>query len=206
MLDWLVENDDLLNIIVSMCMLIVWIVYLQIFYLIYMRQRRPKIIISRATGEDLHSHCLLSNMSAEPIYVCNIIVHLTTDDDEWYGSVTDIEASSDDSDMKATELTYQGPLTSGDFFDLGSFKKIICNAAKMSKINDEDFTLEQGFDVEVIIIAIYSSENKFIGANRKFQSNDGKIKPTSIETNQFYGFRARKKVMAHLSSDTTQLV
>src|SRR3546814_15291717 len=69
MWEWLAGNAEALNVLANVGMLIVWISYLQLFLAGYRRERRSKILVNRGAGTEMTAHYLLTNMSAEAIYV-----------------------------------------------------------------------------------------------------------------------------------------
>ena len=87
-------------------MLLVWIAFLQVFVSSYRRQKRPNILIHRGAGSELEARCLISNMSAEPIYIESLIATVETVDGRWSCPVT--EADEGRSDL--TLATRQGPM------------------------------------------------------------------------------------------------
>ena len=54
-------------------------VYAQLLYAGFRRQRRVSLLITRAVTKDVDALCLISNMSAEPVYLLYIIAVLETD-------------------------------------------------------------------------------------------------------------------------------
>ncbi|MFP4313734.1 MAG: hypothetical protein ACLFR0_05335 [Alphaproteobacteria bacterium] len=207
MQEWLLEHSAIINVFTNITMLLVWVFYLQIFFLTFMRQRRSKILINRATGKDILSHCLICNMSAEPIYVSNIIISMKNDHGEWLGSVTDIEASSMEDEIVATQLTYQGPLASGEFFDLGSFQKLLQNASKLNGATDEVLDKDSHLTIEIIIIGIYGSEKRAVGASRLFEyTKDGTLIPQSFDTKQMRSYWTRHKLRSYLNHNQVEIV
>ncbi|TNC60456.1 hypothetical protein FHG71_22030, partial [Rubellimicrobium roseum] len=78
MLDWLSANSDAVNVVLNLAMLLVWIVYLQVFVSSYRRQRRANILISVGGGSGLDARCLVSNMSEGAIYIRSLVLDLIT--------------------------------------------------------------------------------------------------------------------------------
>src|SRR5690606_34596270 len=75
-MDWITEHSDLINVMSNVGMLVVWITYLQVFLAGYRRQKKATILINRGGGGGLEAHCLVTNMSAEAIYVHTLIARL----------------------------------------------------------------------------------------------------------------------------------
>ena len=66
---WLRENHGAVSALASLATLVVWTLYFQMLLMNYRRTLRPKILINRGAGHRLQAHCLIANMSAEPIYI-----------------------------------------------------------------------------------------------------------------------------------------
>ena len=165
-------------------MLVVWVTYLQLFAFSFFRQTRPKILINKAGGNTLGAHCIVCNMSTDPIYVTNIILTLQKDSEEWSCSITDIENVLEQADDASTkDITFQGTLKSGEFFDLGNFRKLFKQAVKRSDAPNN--LAQDDFNINVMIIAVYGSERLSIAATRDFYCNDEHtIKAQTLETRQ----------------------
>lgn len=72
-MEWLNQNSGAISAVTGILTLMIWVFYAQLLYNGYVRQRRPRIIINRGSGKNLSSLCLISNMSAEAIFVQHII-------------------------------------------------------------------------------------------------------------------------------------
>ena len=75
-MSWIAENHQLIAALTSIGMLVVWITYLQLFLASYRRQRKATILIRLGQGGGLDAHCLVTNMSAEPIYLHTLVAQL----------------------------------------------------------------------------------------------------------------------------------
>ena len=76
------ENSGALNLFVNTLMLGVWTFYLQMLFTQHRRARLAKILINRGAGHDLEARCIVSNMSAESIYLQALIFEYEDDDGE----------------------------------------------------------------------------------------------------------------------------
>src|SRR5690606_25571859 len=79
MLDWVSENSGFVSASTGLVTAAIWLVYLQLFYLVYRGQRRAMIVITRALGTGSGGHCLVSNMSASPVHILSILAVLEAD-------------------------------------------------------------------------------------------------------------------------------
>ncbi|MDV6320005.1 hypothetical protein [Chromohalobacter sp. HP20-39] len=198
MLEWLNNNSGALSAIASFCTLGVWLFYAQLLYLGFARQRRPRILINRGRSKSPDGMCLISNMSSEAIFVTNVLGVLHTSQGEYTCDLTDYTRTDDSGEESSEEhATRQGPLASGDYHQVCSFREIIDHIAEGHELDIdrntltlEDETLRM---LEIRLIAIYGSENRPLGAYRCFmlekenldpniKHQDCLIVPTSFDT------------------------
>jgi len=57
MVDWIAQNPDRLQVVVSLLTMLVWLAYLHIFWLNFRRQRQAVILITRSVAQDENAHC-----------------------------------------------------------------------------------------------------------------------------------------------------
>ncbi|WP_367715025.1 hypothetical protein AB2N04_13975 [Nitratireductor sp. GISD-1A_MAKvit] len=74
MWNWLEEYHGSVSALASVLTLVIWTLYFQILLSSYRRTLRAKILINRGAGQHLDAHCLIANMSAEPIYIEAVLV------------------------------------------------------------------------------------------------------------------------------------
>lgn len=74
MIEWVMENQQLITLLISASTLLVWVFYAQLLLLNFRRQRKPSLIINRGAGRGLGSLCLISNMSADPMFISQLVV------------------------------------------------------------------------------------------------------------------------------------
>jgi hypothetical protein len=72
-LQWLKANAELLTALGTAAMAMIWLVDLQLFYLIFRQQRRGSVVLQQSAGTDLHSECILVNMSAVHVDVACVL-------------------------------------------------------------------------------------------------------------------------------------
>lgn len=199
MWQWLNQNSPALGLALSLGMLGVWAFYLNLFVRGYRRERRCKILISLGGQQDLTARCLITNMSAEPVYVENVTATVSLEEEEWSCSVSEYGWSRDDnSPMRPEFRTRQGPLLSGQWRDIGSISDVLERARDMLGQTPQVGGGERPFDVELLVVAIYDSEDLPVGAKRRFTVvSDGagwRVSPSSGDTEQIRGRRARHKL------------
>ena len=76
MYKWIVEHHQVLSVLASLGSVVIWLVYAQLLYLGFRRQRSPRLIINRGRNKDINALCLISNMSAESVFIEYIIAEL----------------------------------------------------------------------------------------------------------------------------------
>ena len=137
MLNWISEHHQVLSVLVNIGMLLVWIVYLQLFLSSYKRQTRPKILINVGAGRNLDGRCLLSNMSSEAIYIESLIATVETEQDKWVCPVTDAhEMTEEQGDQPGLrQKTVQGPLKQAEVMDVGSFRDLIHHVVQGAEVS-----------------------------------------------------------------------
>jgi hypothetical protein len=171
MLDWIGENHSVVSTLSNVGMLLVWIVYLQLFLSSYRRQTRPKILINVGAGRSIDGRCLLSNMSSEAIYVESLIATLETEKDRWVCPITDAQDLSEEEGQDLRSMTVQGPMKQGEVMDVGSFRDIIHHAAQGSDcpVEAEGEFPEGLMAIEIQAIADFGPDDLLVGAKRRFE-------------------------------------
>lgn len=200
MLNWIDTHSATINVFTNVAMLGVWFVYLHLILMAYLRQRKPRILINRGAGVGLNAHCLVSNMSQEPIYVNSILAVLKTEDRSWMMAVTDVESLEDRDDQPTgTSATNQGPLCQGDYIDIGTLGNLVRRTREKTDLANTDDHPSQIFKTfELIVVAAHGSDSLAIGAKRTFRFDpapDGDcIYPDTVETKQISSPWERRRV------------
>jgi len=208
---WIEQHATLLQVGVSIATLMVWIFYAQLLFQSYRRVRRPKIVINQMLGNSDKARFLISNMSQEAIHIDKVLVCIGDETHQVCEQVTDSDPEVDfqtDQGRKSAhaarleELTVQGPLESGRCIELGALQNLMrrithkARASDKDTSNDPDTTMGEGkCRIEIIVIAVYSSEKGVIGASRAFVCDeDGQLHPEMVQTTQHAGFFARRRM------------
>lgn len=209
---WVIQYKDALTVLISIGTLIVWVLYAQLLLNNYRRQRRPRIIINRGAGKGIGSLCLISNMSAEPIFINQIVLVLNTNQGELCCDVTDIREESKgeiEQDLILHNATRQGPLGTGDFTHIGSFASLIQRLALLHSIPMQGHKPAQDWvfsSLEVRVIAFYGSDKHAIGASRAFtlgtaEEGGCQLIAQARESRQYNSAWHRRKVRRHWMLD-----
>lgn len=193
MLAWVKANTDLLNLLLNAGMLLVWIAYLQVFLLGYLRQRQPSVLVTRGAGVGLDARCIVGNMSADPVYVMSIIARLSAPSGITAGSVTDLQGSDKDDGAPLSEVTKQGPLLPGHYMQVDTYRHIIARLAGGGSNEGQE-----GHEIEITVIAAHGSDDLLIGARRAFrvERRDGQLVLVSLQyaTEQIRSRAARRRL------------
>lgn len=206
---WIEQHATLLQIGVSIATLMVWIFYAQLLFQNYRRARRPKIVINQMLGHSQKARFLISNMSQDAIHIDKVIVCIGDDENTICQQVTDVDPEQDlatDENRTATrsalsarlnEVTVQGPLESGKCIELGALPNLLRRIKNKAENKDRcGQAIDEGeCRIEIIVMAVYSSEKGVIGAGRIFACDaDGNLHPEDVQTTQYTGFFARKRM------------
>lgn len=213
MLDWISQNNTLVNALVNIGTLAVWLFYAQLLYLGFSRQRRPRMLINKGVGHEyIDSPCLVCNMSQESVFVFFVVVRLKTNKGLYTAPMTDIPGDKESSPDKATlrDRTRQGPLASGSCMQFVSFRQMIAAIAKQEGIEtdngypcDRDIELEW---LEIHVISIYGSDDQPFGAVRRFRicadddRQEVELQPTSLDTHRRKSMRYRRQAKQWLKA------
>ena len=111
MLDWLSARADVIGLAISLCTLLVWIVYAQLLFAGFRRQRRPSLMLNRGHGHGLDALCVVGNMSAEGIFVQYVIAELEDGENVVRVDVTDRDEPPSDRHGRTSSSHDGGPDT-----------------------------------------------------------------------------------------------
>lgn len=215
MMNWIEENQAVLGVFISFATLLVWLVYAQLLFSGFRRQRSPRVIINRGKQKDMDALCIISNMSKEAIYVEYIIAILETSHGTVTMDVTDFERAyteereDEDGNQQSVavtpkgvhENTRQGPLLSGDFMHIGTFNDLIRRLARQAGIPMRGYCPEGPIELKCLtvqVIALYGPDSRPISASRRYDiSSDekvGALTPASWQTRQGVSFLHRRRL------------
>ena len=197
-MDWWRQNSDVLNLGLNGAMLLVWVLYLQVFLSGFRRQRRAMIVIGMGAGTGLDARCLLSNMSEDSIYVVNLIARVKAGEDGWDASFIDRhDLPGEEADRDPMRRTRQGPLGAGDYMDSGSFGDLLARAMPPGRDPEAVFAHTEGV-LTVEVVALYAAEDLPVAARRRFRirpAEDGpRLEPLDLRTGQVRSRRRRRRL------------
>ncbi|KEQ05295.1 hypothetical protein GV67_05995 [Pseudorhizobium pelagicum] len=202
---WLIDNAAVVSALSSLAMLGVWLIYLQLFYSSYRHRQRPKILITRGGGHTIKSRCILTNMSPEIVFIEAVILKLKLSDREVLCSLSDIDRVGRKGMDQRSEL-FQGPLSSGEYLDLGTFKDLIVAAMQDG---DAEAAIESLEELVVTAVGSYTWHDQLAAAERCFTvRTEGARKlldPDQITARQIRSHREKQKITHILTEQSSQL-
>jgi len=204
------QNSQTLTTLANAGMLVVWLLYLQLFLLSFRRQRRCKILITVGGHARPEARCLITNMSAEPVYILAIVAEVSTGEERWSRSITEYELQDEaHPPVDSGQMTRQGPLRTGEFRDIGSFSDLLQRARHAHgdwKSSDRVADEHQPAELTLTVIAAHNSEDVLAGARRCFmlpvEEETAQVRPKTPEAQQIRGRWARRRLKRHLSADS----
>lgn len=201
--EWIAQHSDVLNVLLNAGVLLVWLLYAQLLLSSYLRHRRCRILITQGMGTSVTSHCMISNMSEQGVFIQCVVVRVKSSHGTREFPVTDFDLTqSGEIPDTPRQGTGQGPLLPSQYLDMGSFAAVIRRAEALParmlpwvrrrlREEPEEFRI-----LEINVIASYGPEGGFVGARRNFQLCDGGrgIRPATTDTAQLRSFRARRRM------------
>lgn len=154
MLAWAQQHVDLIGAAMNAAMVLIWLVYLHLFLVGFIRQRRTVLHIDRGAAKDENARCIVTNMGSEPAYLVAVVAELVRDDRCDRVLVTDRDEISPENVGRPLEKTNQGPLASGEAVDIGSFWALVERARLRLGL---DFTAA---DLDAMIVTAVAASNQ----------------------------------------------
>ncbi|WP_062762913.1 hypothetical protein [Falsirhodobacter sp. alg1] len=198
-MNWFLEHSGLVQAAVSTITAVVWIFYLRIFLSQYLRQQRPVILITSGGGKGANTHCMVTNLGLEPIYLLSVIIELRIGNSSHRAIVSErnemMKTEGDDDNLP----TNQGPMAGGSMRDVGRFSTLIRRAADENDEIDPEAEFET---VEVTVVATTSSAGGIAGASRLFKCGTGgcTLVPLELFTRQHYSRRGKRRLRTYLEA------
>jgi hypothetical protein len=206
-LQWLSENAALVSSLATVIMALVWVFYAHLLYRDFNSRHHPRIMIHQAPDVGLDSVCLVINIGERMVNIAAVIA-------AGYGSgkpekileITEYRAFATDSysERELTSLLKQGPVASGDFIHLGSFKEILEHlSGKDAGGRPAEEATPPFSRLEIRVVMFSGPKARPLGAWRGFSISRGKknfeVHPLSIQTFQMTSYRERNRVKKWLA-------
>lgn len=182
-------------------MAVIWVFYLQLFFVQYRRNSRPYLVFHHAQNDNPDALCLLVNMGEQPVHVQTVqaVVHFKKGE-SITSTVTEFERINTEQQNVQQSLR-QGPLLSGGYLVLGSFRNILCGDQDESEGNRR---MEEIEGLELRVAVIHGPSRFPVGARRSFRiihSPEARIQPANIHTEQLSKRSQHKTVRHWIESD-----
>ncbi|MFC7704654.1 hypothetical protein ACFQXB_10660 [Plastorhodobacter daqingensis] len=201
MWEWITSRSTEIDLALNGIMVLVWLVYLQLFLVTFLRQTRTEILISTGAGRGLNLRCFVSNLGMEPIYVSDIVLCLRGQDGETRAFVTDRDELRPEDLHRPGEATNQGPLRSAQSADIGSFADLLGRARGGTGLALDPGSLDC---LEVVVVASAASNATLIAAKRRFtiegEGDTIRVKPATLRTRQIRSLLARRRLQKELQA------
>lgn len=199
MWNFIEQNHGAINAIASVLTLAIWALYFQLLLNNYRHRTRPKININRGGGRTSAARCVISNMSAEAVYVEAIILTLGDGERRSVCQLSELEVSlSMDSDPRSQ--IFQGPLDSGEFIDIGTFDTLIERAR--SSFDEREALRKDTESLQVMVVGNYTADDGLIAAERSYQlpvRNERRLLvSTTVSTRQVRSWWERRKIEKYM--------
>ncbi len=202
MIDWIASNSPTIDTVISAILMVVWIVYLNLFLYDIRRTKRPMIFISRSAGTDERARLFISNMGAEPIYVTALIADVRCGGRRISATITENDEIGEDQITNPSAATNEGPLGSGDYMDAGSFKALMTRI----RIRMTDPIDPAKVDRLTLTVVATSGHSGNLAAGRKtyriLRRDDKTIfHPEHLSTQQLHNWLQRRRIRRRLNQD-----
>ena len=160
MWQWMQDNAQVLSVLLNGTMLAVWVAYLQVVTVSFLRANRAVVHISSAAEDGEDARCIVSNMGSDAVYVLAVQVGLRCGGRQLNAMVTDkVERRPVDAE-DYRDRTLQGPLAGGEAMDVGSFRTLCQRAEKRL---GEGLSLDTCSEVEITVIVAAQQAHKLMG-------------------------------------------
>jgi hypothetical protein len=198
--DAIAINSQFVNVAANVAMVAIWLVYLQLFFMTYRRQRRSSIHVDRGTAKDETARCIVTNMGQEPVYLLAVVVDFGEGDETLRAVVTDRDEMYDREVSAQLERTNQGPLAQGEMRDVGSLADLMQRARARL---DAEIDRHEIRKMWVSAVAISNQGEHLVAARKAFSADhrpDGTtlFEPDTILTQQIRSSWKRRQLLGLL--------
>lgn len=182
-------------------MAVIWVIYFQLFFFQYRRNSRPYLVFHHAQNDNPDALCLLVNMGELPVHVQTVQAVIHFRDGEFLTcTVTDFHHLNPEQQNIQQSLR-QGPLLSGGYIVLGTFRNILL--AEHGG-DFENRTIEEIDALELRVAVIHGPSRFPVGARRSFRIEHRphiRVQPINIHTEQLTKKRDQNVVREWIEHD-----
>jgi hypothetical protein len=194
MLAWIGNHAAIISAVTSVGMLIVWVIYLDLFLRSYRLQRKPHLLIKQDGTYRLESHCLISNMSEYAVDVSAVLV-----DVEWGPYACTLQPMSGSiPEDSASPMT---PLQAGSYLQIGTFRDFLDRATEAFRTQGSA-DMPKVASIEVRLVAFVGAQQIPRGARRRFRVTFGDevdyLEPIDVVPRQLVSSKHQRMARAWL--------
>lgn len=154
------------------------------------------MLISVGGREGAEARCLISSMSAKPVYVLKVVATVTDGDGQWSSAITDYSVPDDRPGASPELVTRQGPLMTGQWRDIGSFRDLLQRALERHDGRSGAGVRHLPTSLELTVVAIYNAEELPVAARRRFSYGDAQtVRPALSDTVPIRRRRERRRLL-----------
>jgi hypothetical protein len=202
MLDFIGEHSDVINAISNAAIVLIWMVYLQLFLITFRRQNRTSIHIDRGVSMDEHARCIVTNMGQEPVYLLAVVVDFGGAAGSSRAVVTDRDEMAEQEVAAQLDRTNQGPMAQGEARDIGSLADLMQRARHRLSA---DLPRTEIDSMCVSVVAISNQGEHLVAAQKEFDADhrmDGTtiFVPATALTRQIRSRWKRRRLLALLEN------
>ena len=196
MWDLITQNSGALSAVLNAAMLVVWIAYLQLFFVSFRRSNRTVIHIGMAGERNGDARCLVTNMGSDTAYVLAVKIDLDFGEETRSALVTDRIEDDDPLGGDFREKTNQGPLGGGEVLDIGSLGRIVKRAAHRT---GEELSLDNCRAVTLTVMVASQQAHRMSGGYKRYEIESGDeggmcFRSEDVLTRQIRGRRQRREL------------
>lgn len=204
-LDLMTEFSGLIQAFMSGIMVIVWVIYLQLFVSGIRRQRNTEILIHLGGSRCSDARIFVSNLGLEPLYILDIILTVWTKDGQRETTIADRTELAKEDLHSPRNTSLQGPLNSGELVDIGSFDDILQRAQNNTFDALEARDIERA---EVKVAAITAAISNIAAARRlfniKYENDKYQVRPETLYAVQIRSLTERYRLKRQLENELTK--
>jgi hypothetical protein len=202
---FITEHSQAIGAMSNAAIVLIWVVYLQLFFITFRRQRRTSIHIDRGVATDENARCIVTNMGQEPVYLLAVVVDFGDEAGSQRAVVTDRDELADQEVAAQLDRTNQGPMAQGEARDVGSLADIMQRARHRL---DADIPRTKIRSMCVSVVAISNQGEHLVAAQKEFDADhrpDGTtiFVPATALTRQIRSRWKRRRLLALLENGRT---
>jgi hypothetical protein len=199
---FIADHSDVINALSNVAIVLIWVVYLQLFLITFRRQSRSSIHIDRGVASDEHARCIVTNMGMEPVYLLAVVVDFGGPEAA-RAVVTDRDELAEQDVAVQLDRTNQGPMAQGEARDVGSLADLMRRARRKLDAKIDRTEIDR---MRVTVVAIANQGQKLVAARKDFaaEHRPGGVtifRPSSALTRQIRSAWRRRHLLDLLETE-----